>query len=168
MNMIQKGTAMEPYRGNYFEDFVHGRTFLTPLRTVTESDIVRFAGLSGDFNPLHMDESFAKETPHGTRIAHGMLTASIASGLAAQAGLFDGTALALMAVQMKFTAAVYPGDTVQLALTVTGTKKTPDGTSGIVQLKTHMENQKKEVVSDGKWTLLVKTRAYHDTDRGSV
>jgi len=155
---------MKPYRGQHFEDFEHGKKFITPRRTVTESDIVRFAGLSGDFNPLHMDEIFAKETPHGTRIAHGMLTASIASGLAAQAGLFDGTALALMAVQMKFTAVVYPGDTLQLTLEVIGAKKTPDGMSGIVQLRTRMENHKEEIVSEGKWTLLVKTRMNQDME----
>jgi len=159
---------MKPYRGHYFEDFEHGRRFLTPRRTVTESDIVRFAGLSGDFNPLHMDELFARETPHGTRIAHGMLTASIASGLAAQAGLFDGTALALMAVHMKFTGAVYPGDTLQLTLEVAGKKKTPDGSGGIVQLKTYMENQKKVVVSEGKWTLLLKSKTDSDIARGTV
>lgn len=148
------------YRGLFFEEFEQGRSFRTQGRTITEADIVNFAGLSGDFNPLHMDEEFAKTTPHGRRIAHGMLSASIASGMAAQAGLFDGTALALMAVNMKFTGAVYPGDTIYLVLRVSGAKKAPQGDSGIVQLKTHLENQRGESVSEGKWTLLIKTRSW--------
>ncbi|TDA68014.1 MAG: hypothetical protein D9V47_08885 [Clostridia bacterium] len=68
-------------QGLYFEDFAPGQEFLTARRTVTETDIVNFAGLSGDFNPLHTDEEYAKTTPFGRRIAHGLLISSISSGL---------------------------------------------------------------------------------------
>lgn len=145
-------------RGLFFEEFEQGMSFMTHSRTITEADIVAFAGLSGDFNPLHTDEEFAKTTPHGSRIAHGMLSASIASGLAAQAGLFDGTTLALISANTKFTGVVYPGDTIQLAIVVKGKRKDPDGNRGLIMVKTELLNQRGETVSEGLWTLLLKSK----------
>ena len=145
-------------RGLFFEEFEQGMSFTTRSRTVTEADIVAFAGLSGDFNPLHTDEEFAKTTPHGKRIAHGMLTASIASGLAAQAGLFDGTTLALVSANTKFVGVVYPGDTIRLEMTVGSKRKDPEGNRGLVMLKTRLLNQGGFTVSEGLWTLLLKCK----------
>ena len=81
-------------RGMYFEEFELKQKITTPARTITEADVVGFAGLSGDYNPLHTNEEFAKTTPYGRRIAHGMLVVSIATGLADRQGFIDGTALA--------------------------------------------------------------------------
>ena len=81
-------------RGMYFEEFAAGQTVITPGRTVTEADVVAFAGLSGDFNQLHTDAEFAKTTPFGQRVAHGLCVLSIVSGLAAQTGVMEGTVLA--------------------------------------------------------------------------
>jgi acyl dehydratase len=142
-------------RGLFFEEFEQGMSFITRSRTVTEADIVAFAGLSGDFNPLHTDAEFAKTTPHGRRIAHGMLSASIASGLAAQAGFFDGTTLALVSANTKFVGVVYPGDTIRLEMTVGSKRKDPEGSRGLVMLKTRLLNQRDETVSEGAWTLLL-------------
>jgi len=149
-------------RGLFFEEFEPGMNLISRARTVTEADIVNFAGLSGDFNPLHTDEEFAKTTPHGSRIAHGMLSASIASGLAAQAGIFDGTVLALLGVNTKFTGVVYPGDTLHLEMGLTGKKKTPEGNRGLIMVKTKMVNQRGETVSEGSWRLLVKTKEWKE------
>jgi acyl dehydratase len=154
-------------RGLFFEEFEQGMSFKTRSRTITEADIVAFAGLSGDFNPLHTDEEFAKTTPHGRRIAHGMLSASIASGLAAQAGLFDGTTLALISANTKFTGVVYPGDTIQLEMVVKGKRKDPDGNRGLVMLKTALLNQRDEIVSEGLWTLLLKSEKWEDGSEDS-
>ncbi|MFH1092130.1 MAG: MaoC/PaaZ C-terminal domain-containing protein, partial [Pseudomonadota bacterium] len=63
--------------GKYFEEFNIGDTYVTPSRTVTEADIVHFAGISGDFNQIHTDDEFAKKLPFKGRIAHGLLTLAI-------------------------------------------------------------------------------------------
>ena len=88
--MSYKPTA----RGLYFEDFAHGRKIVSGGRTITEADVVGFAGLSGDYNQIHMDAEFAAAGPFGQRVAHGMLGFSIASGLAVQTGFMEGTVLA--------------------------------------------------------------------------
>ncbi len=84
-------------RGLYFEEFTLGQEIDSPARTVTEADVMLFAGLSGDYNPLHTDVEYARDTPYGERIAHGLLGLSIASGLAARAGFIEGTTLAFTA-----------------------------------------------------------------------
>ncbi len=80
-------------RGMYFEEFQVGQRIISRGRTVTESDIVTFAGLSGDYTQIHTDTEFSKNTPYGQRIAHGLLGLSIASGLAMQTGVLEGTVL---------------------------------------------------------------------------
>src|SRR3954447_1047320 len=99
-------------RGLYFEEFVVGDEAATPSRTITETDIVQFAGLSSDWNPLHTDAEFAAATPFGQRIAHGLLGLSIASGLMARLGHIDGTAIAFRGIEeWKFSKPIYIGDT---------------------------------------------------------
>jgi acyl dehydratase len=82
--------------GLYWEEFEEGKEYITRARTVTEADVVAFAGLSGDFNPLHTDAEFMRASQFGERIAHGMLVSSISTGLSSQMGWFEGTTLALM------------------------------------------------------------------------
>jgi acyl dehydratase len=76
-------------RGKYFEDFNVNDVIVTARRTVTEADVTTFAGISGDFNPLHTDEEFMKTTPFGGRIAHGLLSVAIGTGLINQMGIFE-------------------------------------------------------------------------------
>ncbi|RMG01219.1 MAG: dehydratase, partial [Acidobacteria bacterium] len=80
-------------RGRYFEEFAIGQTYTSVGRTVTEHDVLTFAGLSGDYNQIHTDAEFSKNTPYGQRIAHGLLGLSIASGLAMRTGILEGTVL---------------------------------------------------------------------------
>ena len=94
-------------RGIYFADFEVGREYVSVGRTITEADVVAFAGLSGDFNPLHTDATFAAKTPFGQRVAHGMLSASISTGLAQTLGIFEGTTLALMAQTFEYKGPVF-------------------------------------------------------------
>ena len=89
-------------RGLYWEEWDIGAEFESPARTVTEADIVLFAGLSGDTNPLHIDAESCARTPFRQRIAHGMLVQSIATGLGWQTGIFHGTIQALQEVQVRF------------------------------------------------------------------
>ncbi len=84
------------FKGKTFNEFKVGDKFTTASRTITEADVVNFAGLSGDFNPLHTDEEFGKSTPFKGRVAHGMLSVAVATGLANQLGIFEGTTIALL------------------------------------------------------------------------
>jgi acyl dehydratase len=143
-------------RGLTFDQFNLGDTFASQARTVTETDVVTFAGLSGDFNPLHTDEEFAKTTPFGTRIAHGMLSAAMATGMANWTGVFEGTTLALMEQVIQYKGAVKFGDTIHLELKVAEKKETSKPDRGVVVFETHVCNQEGKAVIEGKWTLMMR------------
>ncbi|MBI5080593.1 MAG: MaoC family dehydratase N-terminal domain-containing protein [Chloroflexi bacterium] len=143
-------------RGLTFEQFNVGDTFSSQSRTVTEADVVSFAGLSGDFNPLHTDEEFAKTTPFGTRIAHGMLVAAMATGMSNWTGVFEGTTLALMEQVIQYKAPTKFGDTVHLELKVLEKKETSKPDRGVVIFETKVCNQEGKAVIEGKWTLMMK------------
>ncbi len=144
--------------GLYFSEFSVGQEIETPARTMTESDIVQFAGLSGDYNPLHTDAEFARETPYGERIAHGLLGLSMASGLAARAGFIEGTAQAFIGVDWKFKAPIKIGDTIRLQVTVKRTRAVPSMGGGMVVFALEVLNQEDETVQEGEWTLLIKEK----------
>src|SRR5690606_37447210 len=112
-------------RGLHFEEFVIGQTVVTAGGTITEGDIVRFAGLSGDFNQIHTDAEYAAQGIFGERIAHGLLVLSIATGLAVQTGNIEGTMLAFREVEWKFSRPVMIGDTVHAEIEVEVTKSLP-------------------------------------------
>lgn len=143
-------------RGLTFDQFNIGDVFESPARTVTEADVTAFAGLSGDFNPLHVDESFAKTTPFGTRIAHGMLSAAMATGMANWIGVFEGTTLALMEQVIQYKGAVKFGDTLHLELAVIEKKETSKPDRGVVIFGTQVCNQDGKAVIEGKWTLMMR------------
>lgn len=135
-------------RGKYYDDFSVGDEFISARRTITETDIVLFAGLSGDFNPLHTDEEYGKQTPFKTRIAHGLLVTAIATGLQNQMGIFEGTTLAVVDIGLKFTGPVFPGDTVKIKLTITDKKETRKNDRGIIFVTVLVLNQRDEKVQE--------------------
>ncbi len=143
-------------RGLTFDQFNLGDTFASQARTVTEADVVNFAGLSGDFNPLHTDEEFGRATPFGGRIAHGMLVAAMATGMANWTGVFEGTTIALIEQVIQYKGAVKFGDTVHLELRVAEKKETSKPDRGVVVFETHVCNQDHTAVIEGKWTLMMK------------
>jgi 3-hydroxybutyryl-CoA dehydratase len=145
-------------RGMYFEEFVVGDNMISPGRTVTEADIVGFCGLSGDFNELHSNAEYAKQTLFGKRIAHGLLGLSMASGLAGRLGFLEGTAQAFMGLDWKFTGPIFAGDTIHVHATVLQTREVKRLGGGIVVLKVSVLNQKDEVTQEGRWTVLMKSR----------
>jgi acyl dehydratase len=147
---------MPTSRGLTFDQFNLGDTFTSPRRTVTEADVVTFAGLSGDYNPLHIDEEFAKTTPFGTRIAHGMLSVSMATGMANWLGIFEGTTLALMEQLIQYKNPAKFGDTIHLELKVQEKKETSKPDRGVVVFETKVCNQEGKAVIEGKWTLMMK------------
>jgi len=145
--------------GLFFEEFAEGAEYVSPRRTVTEADIVMFAGLSGDYNPLHTDEVFAQETMFGKRIAHGMLVLSISTGLMARTGILDGTAMAFLGiVDWKFLNPVMIGDTVYVKQIVETKRETKKPDRGIITFKSLIFNQKDELVQEGLRTLMVRRK----------
>lgn len=145
-------------RGRHFEEFESGQTVVTAGRTITEGDIVQFAGLSGDFNQIHTDAEYAAQGMFGKRIAHGLLVLSIASGLAVQTGIIEGTVLAFRELDWKFSRPVMIGDTVHAEIEVEETKPLPRLGGGNVVMKITVLNQDDDVVHRGHWTMLVKSK----------
>jgi acyl dehydratase len=145
-------------QGLFFEDLEPGRVIQSPGRTVTEADIVAFAALSGDFNPLHVDEVYARRTPFRGRIAHGMLVQSIAGGLVNQTGAFHQTIAALAELHIRYKAAVRAGDTIQARLVVTERESDPGHKRGWVHFDGVVSNQDGETVIESEWRTIVRRR----------
>ena len=145
-------------RGMYFEEFTEGTEVVTQGRTITEADIVNFAGLSGDYNTIHTDAEYAKTTPFGERISHGLLGLSVATGLAAQMGFIEGTVIAFTGLEWKFKGAIKIGDTIHLVTKVTRTKAMKAAGGGFVVFDARVLNQRGETVQQGEWTLLMKSK----------
>ncbi len=150
-------------RGMYFEEMEEGLEVVSPGRTITETDVVLFAGLSGDYNQLHTDAEFARGTIFGQRIAHGLLGLSIASGLAGRLGFIEGTAIAFMGLDWKFKAPVLIGDTISLTARVARRREVRRLGGGIVVFQVALKNQRGETVQEGEWTILVRSRAAGET-----
>lgn len=149
-----------PYqpRGKYFEEFEIGREMVTPGRTVTEADIVNFAALTGDTNPMHTDAEYAKTTMFGERVAHGMLGLAYAVGLAWQLGFMEGTVIAFLGIEWKFKAPVKIGDTIHVVAKVKQKKELKAAGGGLVRLDGRVLNQRDEVTMQGEWNVMVKLR----------
>jgi 3-hydroxybutyryl-CoA dehydratase len=144
-------------RGLYFEEFEDGYEAETAARTVTEADIMAFAGLSGDYNPLHTNSEFAKDTIFKERVAHGLLGLSIASGLANRLGFADGTAQAFTGMDWKFRGPIMIGDTIRARIAVKKKKAMKQLNGGFVFFDITLLNQRDEVVQKGTWTLLISS-----------
>jgi acyl dehydratase len=150
-------TDLSRPRGRYFEELEIGDEIETAARTITEADVVLFAGLSGDYNQLHTDVEFAKETLFGERIAHGLLGLSIASGLVSRLGLIEGTAEAFTALEWKFRSPIKIGDTIRVRTKIQRKKEIRRLGGGFVVLGVTVLNQRDETVQKGTWTALIKS-----------
>jgi acyl dehydratase len=144
--------------GMFFEEFEVGQVFKSRGRTVTEADIVNFAGLSGDYNPLHTDEEFAKKTIFGKRIAHGMLGLTISTGLSQRLGILDDTIMAFLGLEWSFRAPIFIGDTVHLEQTVKSKRETSKPDRGIIVFESKLINQNGESVQEGSRTVMVRRK----------
>lgn len=142
----------------YFEDFEIGSEYVTRSRTITEADVAAFADLSGDFNPLHVDEEFSKKTIFGTRIAHGLLGLSIASGLINQLGIGEGTVIAFLGLTWNFKSAIRFGDTITVRERLAEKRETSKNDRGILRMAITVLNQHGDVVQEGEHLLMVKRR----------
>lgn len=144
--------------GLFFEDFDPERRFTSRGRTITEADVVLFAGLTGDYVELHTNEEYAKQSPFGRRIAHGALVFSVSVGLTTRMNLVEDTLLAFTNVdRLRFVQPVFIGDTVQVAKRVTERQEI-DASRGLVVFETKVTNHDGHTVLMYYDKLLVKRR----------
>lgn len=144
--------------GYFFEEIEIGQTMTTRGRTITESDIVQFAALTGDYNPMHTDAEYMKVHPMKQRVAHGMLTLSYAVGLLYQLGFMERTVLAFRGLEMKFSLPVFIGDTMRVRLTVAEKKEMKRLGGGIITAEVKILNQDGKTVQSGSMELLLASR----------
>jgi acyl dehydratase len=144
-------------RGLYLDEFTVGQRWVTAARTITETDLVTFAGLSGDYNPLHTDEEFARSTQFGGRIFHGPGVFSVAIGLESRLGLKDGTALAFLGMNWTLSGPVRIGDTIRVVQTVADVRPSrskPD--RGVVTFDVEVRNQHDALCQHGQWVVMFR------------
>jgi 3-hydroxybutyryl-CoA dehydratase len=141
----------------FYEDLNVGDEDQSTGRTVTETDVVSFAGLSGDFNNMHIDEEFAKKTVFGTRVAHGLCVLSIASGL-----WFTMPRLATIAFMgledWRFSDAVKFGDTICITRKLVEKREHKRPNMGFLIFEVDVHNQDNKIVQKGKWVILVQRK----------
>ena len=143
----------------YFEDFEIGDAVESWGRTLTETDVVNFAALSGDWNLIHTDAEFARSQFYGQRVAHGLLVLSVSSGQMVRLGFLDETVVAFLGLEWQFRRPVFINDTVRTRLQVQSKKVMKRLSGGVVRFKVEILNQKDEVCQRGHWDLVCKSRA---------
>lgn len=144
--------------GGCVEDFVAGQRWITRGRTIGEVDIVQFAGLAGDWTPIHVDEHFARGTVHGTRIAHGPLTMSVAIGLFTQLGVLGDGVIGLLHLDWNFRAAVKIGDTVHAEVALLDARLASKPGTGVARFAFDVRRDDGVVVQQGAMTVLMRAR----------
>jgi acyl dehydratase len=144
--------------GRYLDQFLLGETHTTPSRTITEADVATFAGVTGDYNEIHMSEEYAKKSLIGKRIAHGLLLLSISHGLLSRLDMIDGTGIGFAEIEnWKFKSPVFFNDTVHVKVTVTEIKNSRTKLDrGILKLFLQIINQRDEVVQEGTKVLMMQ------------
>ena len=144
---------------HHFEDFAPGQVFTSQARTITEADVVTFAGWSWDTNPVHTDAELARQGRFGERIAHGVLGLSVAMGLASRIGVFESCSIALLGVDdWRFRRPLRIGDTVRCRVEILDTRLTSKGDAGVLRRRFTLVDQREDVVQDGEIPLLVSLR----------
>jgi 3-hydroxybutyryl-CoA dehydratase len=145
----------------WFEDLSVGLRERSPARTVTEADVVAFAGLSGDYNPLHVDAVTAASSHFGERVAHGVLGIAIASGLFTRTELsqsLQGSLVALLGIDARFLGPLLLGDTVHVDAEVVELRETKNGDRGVAVLSRAVVNQRDETIQTITTPMLVRRR----------
>ena len=144
--------------GKYFEEFTIGDQFISKGRTITETDVVNYAGFSGDYNPIHTDREFASCSAFGERIAHGMLGACVGIGLWCRLGITEGTAIALLESNWKFTSPIRFGDTIHTVATILEKRSVSKPGRGIVNVGLDIVNQHGATAQKGTLVLMIQSK----------
>jgi acyl dehydratase len=141
----------------YYHDLEVGQVFTTSARTVTETDLMSFAMLSGDWNPIHTDTVFAEATSYGQRVVYGVFGLALLTGLLDRSGLFSGSAIAMLGIQdWKFTRPVFIGDTLHATIEIVSKRLTSKGDRGIVERRFELVNQRAEIVQEGQLDVMIR------------
>lgn len=152
-------SRFESQTGLYYEEFEVGQKLTSDGRTITEADVVNFAGISGDFNPMHTNASYAATTPFGERVAHGALVFSIVTGLMYRTRIIEGTVIAFRSIdEWKFSAPVLLGDTIHCEMEVKALKDAGKLGGGLVTLGIKVVNQDGKAVQRGSLTVIVASQ----------
>lgn len=142
-----------------WDDFKVGDKFRTQAVTVTETHVVNWTSLTGDWYPLHTDEEWAKKTVFGGRIAHGPLTFALAVGLVGMSGIFGDSLIAWLGMdKMRLPRPVRIGDTIHVEPEVIDKKETSKADRGVTTFKYVVKNQRDEVVGEWEYALLMHRR----------
>lgn len=150
--------AVKPDLGVCFEDLEVGDEYQSPGRTVTEADIVIFAGLSGDYNVLHTDAEHMKASVFGERIAHGLLGLSIQQGLLGRS-MAERSGERFVGLKWKFRGPIKIGDTLHVRARIAAKKEADEPGWGVVTMERQILNQRGEVVQEGETEHLVSRRS---------
>jgi acyl dehydratase len=146
--------------GKYFDEFVAGEEYVTPGRTLTETDVVMFAAMSGDYNELHTSEAFGKKTQFGRRIGHGLLGLAVSHGLFFRLGLVEGTAIAFLGIDSwKFEAPFFLGDTIRVKVRVA--EKTPSRSKpdrGVIKFFFQVVKEEETVIQSGYKSIMIRRK----------
>ena len=143
----------------FFDDVNIGQEWRSLGRTVTQADIINFAGLSGDFNPIHMDHEFAKTTVFRQPIAHGLLVWALSSGLSVAAPPMRTLAF-LSIKEWHFREPVFIGDTIYAVSKVIGKEERSRGRRGVITWQRHVLKQNGKIAQEGVTLTLVEGRAH--------
>ena len=147
-------TAIGP-NAKFYEELDEGTEWNSSRRTITEADIVMFTALTGDNNPVHTDEEFARNTIFGGRILHGPAAFAIATGLESRLGIKEGTAVAFLGMTWDMRGPVKIGDTIHVYEKVLAKRETKKPGTGIVTFYVAIRNQRNEVVQEGEWKVMM-------------
>ena len=150
--------AVPSPRGLWFEEFEPGQTYRSAERSCTQADVEAFAALTGDRNPIHLDEAFAARSPFRGRIAHGLLIEALASGLAWEMGIFRETIVALSRIEIEFVAPLRPPASLRMVLRVLEREADPGRKRVWVAFATDVEDGRGEAVLRGKWHVVLQRR----------
>lgn len=143
----------------YYEDYAVGDEFITPGRTVTEADVVMFAGLTGDYNRIHTDAEYMKDSIFGERIAHGLLGLALVNGLKYRTDVDSDGVIAFLGLTWKFSGPIKLGDTIHAIVRIASKRETSKPDRGIMIQSIQVLNQRGEVVQEGEFTSMLKRRS---------
>jgi acyl dehydratase len=146
--------------GKYYEDLEVGDVSVTAGRTITETDVVMFSALSGDYTPIHTDVEVAAKGPFGQRLVHGPLGFTLAIGLSARLSMFEDTAVAALGIkEWRYLGPLFIGDTVHVEIEVVAKRLTRDPSRGILERRFRLVKQDGSIVQEGILPVMVKARS---------
>ncbi len=152
---MTKNCNMSTFSPYFFEDYRIGEEFNIGEFIITAQDIQRFAELTYDFNPLHLDKDYATKSGYKNVISHGLLGVSLCSGIAYKSGLFDKRVVGLISQTMRYKKPIYVDEQLKFTLKVTNKRDIPNSIGGIVIFDTKLMDKNGNILILGEWNVLI-------------